>query len=356
MNKATTLILTSSDVNTIMMEHGFNRLMDDLINRLSLEFKNFDKEKSIIPIRSGFNYTGQFPGLVEWMPIHKVNDEVVIKIVGYHPKNPKTFNLPTILSSISSYDTRTGHLKGLVDGVLLTALRTGAASALASKYLASPESSVLGLIGCGAQSVTQLHAISRNFKLQQVLIFDKDKDAMISFESRIRNLNLDINVEIANINYILENCDIVCTATSIDVGEGPLFKDFITKPHLHINAVGSDFPGKIELPLSLLKDSFVSPDFVEQAKIEGESQQLEDIDIGDSIITISQNSDKFEYLKKQRTVFDSTGLALEDKVVMGLFLELADKFNVGTKVRLENISTDVRNPYHFLEKHISVKV
>ena len=70
------------------------------------------------------------------MPVYKKGKEVVIKVVGYHPHNPGKFNLPTILSSISSYDTTTGHLKGIADGVLLTALRTGAASAVASKVMA----------------------------------------------------------------------------------------------------------------------------------------------------------------------------------------------------------------------------
>ena len=101
------------------------------------------------------------------MPIYKKGAEVVIKVVGYHPKNPKNFNLPTILSSISSYDTKTGHLMGIADGVLLTALRTGAASAVASELLAKPESTTLGLIGCGAQSITQLHALSRYSNLKR---------------------------------------------------------------------------------------------------------------------------------------------------------------------------------------------
>ena len=80
-----------------------------------------------IPARSGFNYNVPQLGLIEWMPLYQVGSKVTIKIVGYHPKNPKIFGLPTILSSISQYDTITGHLLGLADGVLLTALRTGAA-------------------------------------------------------------------------------------------------------------------------------------------------------------------------------------------------------------------------------------
>ena len=171
MKKVTTLLLSAADVNSIMNSYGMNRLMDDLIFRLTTEFENFNENETIIPIRSGFNYDSDTPGLVEWMPVYRKDDEVVLKVVAYHPKNPKKFNLPTILSTISSYDTKTGHLKGLVDGVLLTALRTGAASAIATKYLAHPKSSVLGLLGCGAQSITQLHALSRLFSIKKVFIY-----------------------------------------------------------------------------------------------------------------------------------------------------------------------------------------
>ena len=144
-----TLILSGDNVNRIVETHGLNSLMDKLIKRTTNTILNYDPDKTEIPIRSGFNYDINDPGLVEWMPVHKKCDEVVIKVVGYHPRNPQKFDLPTILSSISSYDTATGHLKGVVDGVLLTALRTGAASAVASKFLAKEDSSILGLIGCG---------------------------------------------------------------------------------------------------------------------------------------------------------------------------------------------------------------
>ena len=354
MNKITTLLLSASDVNSLMEKYGIDRLMDDLVFRLIKEFENFNSIDTVIPIRSGFNYNTENVGLIEWMPVYKTGEEVVIKIVGYHPGNPVKFNLPTILSTISSYDTKTGHLKGLVDGVLLTALRTGAASAVATKYLAHPESSILGLIGCGAQSITQLHAISRLFPIKKVIIYDTDTVAVKSFENRSSLLGLNIEVLNTGIDDILRESDIICTATSIAVGEGPLFGQYNNKPHLHINAIGSDFPGKIELPINLLRESFVCPDFTEQAKIEGECQQLADDEIGADLFTVIQNYDTYNHLKDKLTVFDSTGWALEDQVVMDLFLDLANEFKIGMEVSLENISSDVKNPYHFLYKSINV--
>lgn len=354
LQKEKTLILSGDDVIRIVEKFGIDHLMDSLIERLTNAVQNFDTSKTEIPIRSGFNYQTENPGLIEWMPVYKKGKEVVIKVVGYHPQNPDNFNLPTILSSISSYDTKTGHLIGIADGVLLTALRTGAASAVASRLLAKPESAVLGLIGCGAQAVTQLHALSRIFKFSEVLIYDIDQKSMDTFKDRIEMLDINMDIKTSSIQDIIETSDIVCTGTSIEVGTGPLFQYRTSKPHLHINAVGSDFPGKTELPKELLLQSFVCPDFFEQAKIEGECQQLADNEISPDWVEVLQNTSDFAAIKERISVFDSTGWALEDQVVMDLFLDLAEEFNIGLEVAIENVSEDAKNPYHFLMKAVEV--
>lgn len=350
MNKSIkkTLILTPADVQYIMQHIGPDHLMDDLIGRLTKAFKSFDSTQTHIPIRSGFNYEEPAPGLIEWMPLYQKGDQIVIKVVGYHPDNPSQLGLPTIISTISSYDTTTGHLVGLADGVLLTALRTGAASAVASRCLAKPDSTQLGLIGCGAQAVTQLHALSRIFDLKKVLFYDEDKAAMDSFPARCAALNLAIDFVAADMSTVVGEADIVCTATSIDVGEGPLFDELDTQTHLHINAVGSDFPGKVELPISLLKQSFVCPDFIDQALKEGECQQLSREQISAGLLEVIQNQDKFQHVLNERTVFDSTGYALEDQIVMNLFLDYAKELGRGQEVSIEGLQEDAKNPYHFL--------
>jgi len=353
-NTKETLVLSSRDVQTILERYGLNQLMDLLIHNLEKVICEFNAEKNIIPKRSGFNYEKPNTGLVEWMPVYEKEKEVVIKVVGYHPKNPSQFNLPTILSTISAYDTSTGHLTAIADGVLLTALRTGAASAIASKYMASPESSILGLIGCGAQAITQLHAISRVFDIEEVLYFDTDASAMKSFVNRCGMLKLNLKFTATSIEEIVASSHIISTMTSVEIGEGPLFKGLNTNSKLHINAVGSDFPGKIELPLEFLNNSIVCPDFKDQAQIEGECQQLESKDIGPELVTIVQNFSAFEHIKDTRSVFDSTGWALEDQVVINLFIDLAIKLGIGEKMVIENISEDAKNPYHFMLKEIQV--
>ncbi|MEM9921365.1 MAG: ornithine cyclodeaminase family protein, partial [Bacteroidota bacterium] len=341
-----------SDVQKIIHHHGLDEVMDALINRLERAMKIFDDQLIDIPARSGFHYEEPKPGLVEWMPLYTRGGQIVIKLVGYHPTNPEGYGLPTILSTISSYDSKSGHLMGLMDGVLSTAIRTGAASAVASRFLAHPESSTLGLIGCGAQAVTQLHALSRVFNLKRILLYDVLPEVVSSFEDRCSALKLDVEYVSSNIREIIETSDIVCTATSIDVGAGPLFEGLETRPHLHVNAIGSDFPGKVELPLDLLHKSFVCPDFKAQAVEEGECQQLEDQFIGPDILEVVRNQEKYAYTQAQLSVFDSTGWALEDKVIMELFMEYAADLGLGQEIEIESIPSDAKNPYHFVEADV----
>jgi len=345
-----TLVLSAGDVQQVVLNKGLNEVMDILIERLEKALQSYTPEDVEIPMRSGFNYETPVTGLIEWMPLYHKGNDAIIKVVGYHPNNPNKKNIPTIMSSISMYCTKTGHLKSLIDGVLPTALRTGASSAVISKILAKKDAKTLGLIGCGAQAVTQLHALSRVFNFEKIFVYDSDKSTINSFQKRIAALNLNIPIQASDITKIVEQSDILCTATSIDVGEGPLFNGVQSKAHLHINAVGSDFPGKVEIPLSFLQSSFICPDFKQQALVEGECQRLEEKYIGSDWVEVVQNQENFTKYRHQKTVFDSTGWALEDWVVMELFVEYAIALGLGTEVELESIPEDPKSPYEFVRE------
>ena len=144
-----TIILTAGRLQLIVKHLGIDALMDEMIERLTRVFREFDPEVDQTLPRYGFTYSSPNEGLIEWMPTMRAQEQVALKIVGYHPSNPALHNLPTILSTTSAYDTATGHLVGVMDGTFLTALRTGAASAVASRILSRTDSSTLGLIAVG---------------------------------------------------------------------------------------------------------------------------------------------------------------------------------------------------------------
>ncbi|NEZ60765.1 ornithine cyclodeaminase family protein [Adonisia turfae] len=345
-----TLILTVEDTRRIVEYVGLDALMDETITRLTQAFEYFDPAKTVVPVRTGFSYEQPHVGLVEWMPLFEKHRQIVVKAVGYHPQNPSLHNLPTVLSTVSAYDPASGHLSAVIDGTFLTALRTGAASAIATQLLASSNSQVLGLIGAGAQAVTQLHGLSRCFDLKKVLIFDSDPAVSQSFAERVACLGLNpLEICQADVADIVAAADILCTATSVDVNDGPVFPDQNLKPWLHVNAVGADFPGKFEVPLSLLERSFVCPDFRDQAIREGECQQFKNLkQIGAELSNVVKHPAQYRHHQQQTTVFDSTGFALEDQVAMNMLLDYATELQVGTLVELESATAEVKNPYSFV--------
>ncbi len=346
-NDLKTLILSVIDIQSILQHVGLDSAMDQITARLTEAIGGYIDTCYEIPVRDGFDYSDPVPGLIEWMPI-KDSSKATIKVVGYHPGNPMARGIPSILSTISAYDTSTGHLIGITDATLLTALRTGAASAVATRILASQDASVLGLIGCGAQAVTQLHAISRVIPLETVLLHDIDQKQIDSFQARCACLNLNLNIAQSPLDELTSRADILCTATSVDVGAGPVFKDQSLKPWLHINAVGSDFPGKTEVPLSVLERSLVCPDFPAQACKEGECQQLDPGRIGASLTRLVKHSRDYALHRSSITVFDSTGWALEDQLTMEWFMDYAKELKLGKQVEIESITGDPHNPYEFL--------
>lgn len=345
-----TLMFSDDDLRQIVQRVGIDVIMDELVQRLFDALAAFDPQVTEIPTRAGFHYDTPVTGLIEWMPLLEKQRSVVMKVVGYHPDSPETLQLPTILSNLSKYDPSTGRLVALMDGTFLTAMRTGAASAVASRVLADPDSSTIGLIGCGAQAVTQLHALSRCFDLNSVLIYDVDQRAMDSFTQRIRAFaprSLPIRQE--SLAELVAASDILCVATSVGIGEGPVFDFTDVRPALHVNAVGSDFPGKTEVPKALLLDSFVCADTRDQAMREGECQQLSADQVAADLPEVVKQAARFERFRSHKTVFDSTGWALEDQVAMDLMLELAGDLGIGTEVHIECVSEDPRDPYEFID-------
>ncbi len=344
MNK-TTKIFGTEDIRRVIDAIGLDQVMDSLIDGLQEAFAAYDESSIEVPVRNGFHYEQPKSGLIEWMPVMSRGQHALMKLVSYHPDNPETEGLPTILSTFSLMDTRNGHTIAISDGTLLTALRTGAASAIATRALASGAGGALGLIGCGAQAVTQLHAISRVWSAEMVLYWDVDRAARESFAERVAPWLPDsVRLLETPLDMIVPNVDVLCTATSIAVGEGPLFQRCRTRKGLHLNAVGSDFPGKVEIPRELLHESVVIPDFAAQAIAEGECQQLDLDHVGPELYALLQSGEQPE-LREMTTVFDSTGWALEDLVAMELLTDWGRELDLGVDFQLESIPADPKNPY-----------
>ncbi|MEV3985321.1 ornithine cyclodeaminase family protein [Nonomuraea sp. NPDC049758] len=328
-----------------METYGRDHVMDLLTRRLAEAFAGMSAAPGETPPRAGFVRCAQDSGVLEWMPHREAGNAVTIKTVAYSPANPASYGLPTILGAVCRFDDVTGRFLALCDGVLLTALRTGAASAVATRLLARPGSTVLGLVGAGAQAVTQVHAISRVLPLRQVLVTDVDRLRAADLARRVAFTGLDVRV--AGIAAIEAAADVICTVTSVPVGAGPVLEGRRLKPYAHVNAVGSDLPGKTELPLDVLRAAAVFPDHLAQARHEGECQRLGADQIGPELAELCAAPELAEPYTGRLTVFDSTGFALEDHVALDVFLELAAACGVGSEVQIEHLPGDAVDPYAF---------
>ncbi|MDB4955279.1 MAG: ornithine cyclodeaminase [Myxococcales bacterium] len=351
-----TRLLSRHDIATILHQVGRDVLMDALIAALTGAFTSYDSRIVEVRKRDGFNYDRRrggggaaisqelAGGLLEWMPVLDLGSTSTVKMVSYNPKNPIRHGIPTIIATIFQHDIRTGHLLAISDGLFLTALRTGAASAIATRILAHPDARTVGIVGCGAQAVTQLHALSRVMKIDKVYVHDIAPEAARSFAKRVDFLGFDVSVvEVATLE---RSVDVLITATSVALGQGPVFPGDELRPHLHINAIGADVPGKTECPAAVVEAAaLVCPDFRAQAVVEGECQQLPEDRIGPSLAQLVKESERYQEYRSRLTIFDSTGFALEDKVAMELFLGYADKLGLGSDVEIEAMPLDPLDPY-----------
>jgi len=347
-----TRCLDIDDLAEIVAAVGLDRFVDELIEVIGEAVRTYDSASVKHLARDGFSYTSPRVGLVEWMPAMTVGDVAAIKTVAYHPDNPTALGLPSVLATTSVYDTADGRLLSICEATVLTALRTGAASAVMTDALVRPGPITLGVVGCGAQSVTQVHAVSRIRPIERLIVIDRDTTVADTLATRLPPGTLADGIipevcDRESFESLVPELDVLCTCTSVEIDHGPVVELRNAKPSLHVNAVGSDFPGKVELPLSYLQAAVVVPDAVDQCLAEGESQQLTAEDLGPDMVAVLTDPANRE-LVSQRTVFDSTGWSYEDLIAARLFAEHAEKLGLGTELRLQHRPTDPYDPLEAL--------
>ena len=341
-----TRLLGAGDLAQLLATVGRDAFMDLMIERMRCRFEQHDETEVDARPRDGFRYDKPDLGLIEWMPTHEIGGPVVVKMVGYHPTNPDQRTLPSVIATSSMWDTDTGHLNAIADATLLTALRTGAASGLATDVLAIDAPITVGVVGLGAQAVTQLHAISRVRPIDRVIGYDPSDVASSSYADRVAFVGAPVEiVDSTGLDRLVSESDVLCTCTTVDVGAGPVIPDAETRPWLHVNAVGADFPGKFELPVEMLQRSMIFPDTLAQCIVEGECQRVSVARIGEELPFLLADPDRHASLRHELTVFDSTGWAVEDEIALRLALELADRHDLGTRFALESVPIDPHDPY-----------
>jgi len=292
---------------------------------------------AVLPLRINL-FTQEGLGL--YMPAYlKEMGALACKVVTSYVNNPAKHHLPTIMGKVLLQDPETGDVICIMDGGYLTAVRTGAASGVATRYLAREDrGQKVGIFGAGAQARTQLWAMTVARDVAKAYVYDVHDEAVSRF---IAEMTSKLQVDIARATspeQILEEADIICTASSSPT---PLFDGSKVREGTHINSVGSHTPKAREMDTAIIKRSKVIADSYDACLREA----------GDIMIPIQEGAIDKSHLyaelgeviigkksgradAREITLFKYNGLAIQDVAAAKLVYDKAVPAGIGTSVEL----------------------
>jgi alanine dehydrogenase len=259
------------------------------------------------------------------------------KVNGNFPENSSRFGMPTIQGVIVLCDAGNGAPLAVMDSRDITSLRTAAATAVAAKYLARQESRTITICGCGNQGRMQLRALSRVCRIETVFAYDRDGEQAMRFS---RDLTSELNISIKPVSDLtpaVRRSDICVTCTT---SCQPLLGSDDVAAGTFIAAVGADNPQKQELHPSLMARSKIVCDILEQCAAMGDLHHALDAGVVTRANVHAELGEVVAGTKPGRsspeeiTVFDSTGMALQDVAAAALLYEKAQRQGSGVRLNL----------------------
>ncbi len=285
-------------------ETGPERIIADLVDELEADFRRwrqFEREPRIAshsPV-----------GVIELMPTSD-GSAYGFKYVNGHPANPSQgFQTVTAFGVLA--DVMTGYPTFLSEMTILTALRTAAVSGLAARHLARADSTVMGMIGAGSQSVFQALAVRSQLPgVTRLRLFDVDRATAETASRHLRDLGFEVSIE-ASAADAVRDADVITTCTA-DKQNATVLRVDEVPAGAHINAIGGDCPGKTELDIEIVRRHSVFVEHEPQTRVEGEIQLLPaDLPVTELWRVITGKAPG-RTLPGEVTVFDSVGFAIED--------------------------------------------
>lgn len=324
-----TLILNKDEVAKVLN-------MKDCINMVEAAFAELANGTADMPMRNNIKPPG---GISLYMPAYlKEMKALACKVVTVYKDNPVKYDLPTTIGKVLLQDPDTGDVSCIMDGGFLTAMRTGAASGVATKYLAREEQGMTaGIFGTGVQAQMQLWAICEVRDIKKAWAYDINTEAARNF-AKLMGDKLGIEIVIATSPDELLEADIICAATSSPT---PIFDGSKVKPGTHINGIGSHTPNARELDTEIIRRS----------KFIGDSREACFNEAGDIIIPVEAGEIEESHFyaeigevvtgKKngrsaadEITVFKSNGLAVQDAATAKLVFDKALEQGIGTEIKI----------------------
>ncbi|WP_226011606.1 ornithine cyclodeaminase family protein [Halomicrobium salinisoli] len=310
--------------------------LGDVVEAVAAAFGADARGETVMPAKSYVDlpeYEGDFRSMPAYVDAHEAAgwDAAAVKWVNVHPNNPADHDLPTVLGTVIYSDPETGFPLAVMDGTLLTRKRTGAASAVATDHLAVDDATSMGLVGAGDQAYTQLEAVSHVRSIEEVVVADQREEAAQAF---VDHFSDRFDVRAGSIDEAAA-CDVLSTVTPV---REPIVE--AVGERTHVNAVGADAPGKHEIADDVLADAKIVIDDYEQCTHSGEINVpwsegvLGEGDIHAELGAVVAGQAEGRTAGDGVTVFDSTGLAVQDVAAAHVAYERASEAGDGTQFGL----------------------
>jgi ornithine cyclodeaminase/alanine dehydrogenase len=322
------ILLTRKDVESVLTMKDAIAAVEEGFKQLALGNVTMP-QRTVIPIP---DYHGIHLGMPAFVGGAEGSESLALKVVTVYHDNPAKYDLPTTIGTLLLNDPRTGALMAIMDAGFLTAMRTGAASGVATKYLAREDASSLGLFGAGVQARTQLMAVSEVRSIERVTLFDLNEEVREKFAAEMSE-QLSVSIEPTDDARSCVENDILVAATSSGT---PIFEGAWIKPGTHINGIGSHTPKTRELDTATIQKAKVVADYKSACLAEA----------GDIILPIQEGAITEDHIyanlgeviagqkpgresADEITLFKSVGLAVQDAATAVKVYALAQAAGVG---------------------------
>ncbi|PDT39506.1 MULTISPECIES: ornithine cyclodeaminase family protein [Sinorhizobium] len=308
--------------------------MTEVIGAVEEAYKGFNSDQVEQPDYIGIDLPSPRGEIDFKLGYYKANEVISMKASsGGFVDNPTAHGVPNGMATIFLFDARSGALICVMDGSLILGLRTGASGAVSVRALARKEARKITSIGTGNQARMQIRAINEIMKIEEIHAWDNHPDTLSRYKTDIER-EFGIPVIMANSKKeAVEQADILITTTR---GKGSLVEADWVKPGTHIVAIGTDQRGKQELDPEIFRNAKLVVDSISQCTEKGETWHPLDRNI---ITRNDIHGEIGEVLLGQKpgresddeiTIFDSTGMAIQDNTTASKIYQNAIANNVGT--------------------------
>lgn len=324
---AGTLILTARDVRASL---GLKPCIAAVERAFALNAQGLGLPPAVLGIHvEGGGFHVKAAGLTFSRPY------VAAKINANFPANPAKHGLPTIQGALLLADGETGFPLALMDSMSITAIRTAAATAVAAQHLSNPETSRITVLGCGVQAPQQLAALLCVRNPRQIFVHDADPDRSRRFAAE-QGARHGIAIEaVADPSSVLLKSDIVVTCTP---ARTPILREGDVTPGTFVAAVGADNSDKNEIAPALMAAARVVVDHLGQCAEIGDLRAavaagvMTASDVAAELGEIAAGIKPVSFDPTVVTVFDSTGVALQDVAAAVVAYERAVTIGLGLTV------------------------